>query len=88
MATKLNDENDTKLLCPYPEEPEQEILFLSQGKPISVAREGVPKQPETKCTSENVDVFLHSKSSNHMRYRYTLSKLYYNYRAFAYDVTA
>ena len=42
----------------YSEEPEDVILFLPKKRSICVTRHSVAKQPETKGTSKNINVFL------------------------------
>ena len=42
----------------HPEEPEDEVLVLSQDISIRVARDGIAKQPEAKRPSKDVNVFL------------------------------
>ena len=43
---------------PHPEKPEYEILLLSHNALVSVARNSVAKQPESKCASKYINVFL------------------------------
>ena len=45
----------------YPQEPEDEVLLSSQYTCISAARQGKSKQPETKCPSKQITVFLYVK---------------------------
>jgi hypothetical protein len=42
----------------YSEEPEDEVLFLSESQSVRVTRHRITKQPETKSTGEDVNVFL------------------------------
>ena len=45
----------------YPEEPEDVILFFTNSRSISVARDSVAKQPEAKNASKYVNVFLEGR---------------------------
>lgn len=50
----------------YPEEPEDEVLLFASNYTISIGRDGIAKQPESKSTSKYVDVFLNGKLHAHI----------------------
>lgn len=48
-------------VCSYSEEPEDKVLLFTDHWTISVTRDSIAKQPESKRTSKYVNVFLDRK---------------------------